>query len=72
MNLSIGGRYCSIMTVDGGKLFFADLMIASMATANERIVVINAGSQMSGEDVTSIPSIPEAPRVLRSALSHFL
>lgn len=33
--LSMGGRYCSMMTVDGGKEFFRDLRIARIATAIE-------------------------------------
>lgn len=32
-NASTGGRYCSIMTVDGGKALVSERRIASTATA---------------------------------------
>lgn len=33
MNLSIGGRYCSIITVDRGNALVLERMIANTATA---------------------------------------
>lgn len=67
MYLSIGGRYCSIMTVEGGKEFFLDLRIASIATAVAHQIL--AGATIGGAEV---PSTPLEDRVLRSAISQGL
>lgn len=36
MNFPIGARYCSMITVEGGKEFFSERMRARIATADRR------------------------------------
>jgi hypothetical protein len=65
MNLSIGGRYCSMMTVLSGNAFVLERMIGRMDTAVRMVSVIPERHHK-----TNPPSMPELPRVLRSAHSQ--
>jgi len=65
INLSIGGRYCSMITVDGGKAFVLERKMAKTATAGPSMRIFirmikngaNRRSQMIRE--SSAHSIPK-------------
>lgn len=69
MNLSIGGRYCSITTVERGKAFVLERTMARTATAK---IKKESGSTSKMLGSGSPPSIPDDPRVFRSAHSQSL
>lgn len=56
------------MTVEGGNAFVSERIIANIATAECVVTTHDVFEKFGG----GIPSMPDDPRVLRSAHSHVL
>lgn len=69
MNLSIGGRYCSITTVESGNAFVFDLKIEKIATAGQQHLCVRRTALRPKNDCI-LPSTPDDFLVLRSAHSQ--
>ena len=72
MNFPIGGRYCSMITVEIGKACVFERMRARTAAAAGGTQTQNATRTDWASSISNLPSTPEFPRVRLSAASQTL